>query len=108
MAMILRRTQKKARVSRRTVPARPPSRVVPAILVVAIAAVGFVTLMIRLEATREGYRLSTVSADIAKLQDENRALRLQAAQLSSHARLRTLAAQYRLAPAERGQVVMMP
>ncbi len=107
MAITLKRAQK-ARVSRPTVPSRPPSRVVPFVLVLAIAAVGFVTLMIRLEATREGYRISALSADVDKLQEQNRALRLQAAQLSSHARLRALAAQYRLAPPERGQVVMVP
>jgi hypothetical protein len=46
--------------------------------------------------------------EIARLQDENRGLRLTAAQLSSHDRLRALAPQYHLAPPGRGQVVMLP
>ena len=60
--------------------------------------VGFATLMIRLEVTQEGYRLSKLHDDIAKLEDENRGLRLTAAQLSSHDRLRALAPKYHLAP----------
>jgi cell division protein FtsL len=95
-------------MSPRTRPSRKPSKVVPAILGILIAVVGFTTLMVRLEATREGYRLSALREEIVKLQEENRGLRLSAAELSSHDRLRALAVQFHLAPPGRGQVVMLP
>jgi cell division protein FtsL len=95
-------------MSRRVKPTRRPSKIVPAVLGALIAIVGFATLMIRLQMTQEGYRLSLLHDDIVKLQDQNRALRLTAAQLSSHERLRALAPQYHLAPPGRGQVVMLP
>jgi cell division protein FtsL len=95
-------------MSGRAKPSKTPSKVMPAILGVMIAAVGFATLMVRLEVTREGYRLSAIRADIAKLQDENRRLRLASAELSSHERLRALAVKYHLGPPARGQVVMLP
>ena len=47
-------------MSARVKPTRRPSRVVPTVLGVLIAMVGFATLMIRLEVTREGYRLSAL------------------------------------------------
>ncbi|HEY9157832.1 hypothetical protein [Candidatus Binatus sp.] len=95
-------------MSARVKPTRRPSKAVPAVLGALIAVVGFATLMIRLEVTREGYRLPALRDEIDKLQDANRALRLTAAQLSSHDRLRALAPQYHLAPPGRGQVVMLP
>jgi cell division protein FtsL len=95
-------------MSPRAKPTRRPSKLVPTILGMLIAGVGFTTLMVRLEATREGYRLSALHQEIAKLQDENRGLRLEAAQLSSQERLRALASRYHLAPPGRGQVVMLP
>jgi hypothetical protein len=95
-------------MSARVKPTQRPSRAVPAVLGALIAVVGFATLMIRLEVTREGYRLPALHDEIARLQDENRGLRLTAAQLSSHDRLRALAPQYHLAPPGRGQVVMLP
>ncbi len=95
-------------MSRRAKPSKAPSKAVPAMLAVMIAAVGFATLMVRLEVTREGYRLSTLRNDIAKLQDENRRLRLASAELSSHERLNQLAAKYHLGPPARGQLVMLP
>jgi cell division protein FtsL len=95
-------------MSARVKPTRRPSKIVPAVLGVLIAMVGFATLMIRLEVTQEGYRLSKLHDDIAKLQNENRELRLTAAQLSSHDRLRALAPQYHLTQPGRGQVVMLP
>ncbi|MGH7781770.1 MAG: hypothetical protein ACREQR_18290 [Candidatus Binataceae bacterium] len=95
-------------MSRRARPGNPPSAIVAGILMIAIAALGFTTLMIRLEATREGYRLSALREDIAKLEDQNRTLRLKAAELSSHDRLRALAPRYHLAPPASGQVVMLP
>src|SRR5271168_2226256 len=95
-------------MSARVKPLRRPSKMVPAVLGVLIAMVGFATLMIRLQVTQEGYRLSALHDEIAKLQDENRELRLTTAQLSSHDRLRALAPQYHLAQPGRGQVVMLP
>lgn len=95
-------------MSARVKPTKRPSRAVPAVLGALIAVVGFATLMIRLEVTREGYRLPALQDEISRLQDENRELRLTAAQLSSHERLRALAPQYHLAPPGRGQVVMLP
>ncbi len=94
-------------MSARRRPSKAPSRVVPAILALAIAAIGFTTLLIRLETTREGYRLSTLTTEIAKLEDQNRELRLTVAQLSSHDRLRALAAQYDLRPPSAKQVVTL-
>jgi cell division protein FtsL len=64
--------------------------------------------MIRLETTREGYRLSALNEEIAHLENENRTLQLKVAELSSHDRLRALAQNYHLAPPARGQVVMVP
>ncbi len=95
-------------MSSRARPSNPPSALVAGILMVAIAAVGFVTLMIRLETTREGYRLSALRDEIVRLEDENRTLRLKAAELSSHERLRALAPRYHLAPPANGQVVIVP
>lgn len=69
-------------MSARVKPARRPSRLAPAVLGLLIAVVGFATLMIRLDVTREGYRLPALHDEIARLQDENRALRLTAAQLT--------------------------
>jgi len=94
--------------SQRKSPVKKRSRMVPAMLGAAIVLVGFATLMMRLEVTEEGYRLSAVRVDIAKLEDENRRLRLTAAQLSSHERLRSLAPKYHLERPRNGQVVMVP
>jgi cell division protein FtsL len=89
-------------------PVHKRSRLVPALLGCAIIVVGFATLLMRLEVTQEGYRLSAVRLDIAKLEDENRRLQLTAAQLSSHDRLRALAPKYHLEPVRSGQVVIVP
>jgi len=89
-------------------PVNKRSRMMPALLAMAIAAVGFATLLMRLEVTEEGYRVSAVRVDIAKLEDENRRLRLTEAQLNSHDRLRALAPKYHLEPPRNGQVVMVP
>jgi len=93
---------------KRKSPVKKRSRLIPALLGVAIVVVGFATLMMRLEVTQEGYRLSAVRVDIATLEDQNRRLRLTAAQLSSHERLRALAPRYHLEPPRRGQVVIVP
>ncbi len=95
-------------MKRRPSPTRPPSRLIPAILCIAIAALGFTIVMVRLEVTQEGYRLSELRAEIAHLQERNRQLRLETAQLTSHERLRALAPRYHLAPPAPGQVVMAP
>jgi cell division protein FtsL len=95
-------------MSTRLRPTRPPSKLMPAILMLAIAILGFTTLMIRLETTREGYRLSSLNDEISHLESENRALRLKVAQLSSHERLRSLASEHHLGPPGHGQVVMAP
>ena len=94
-------------MNRRVRPSAPSSRLLPALLAVAVVIVGFATLMVRLELTSEGYRLSQLSADIARLHEENRALRLRSAQLSSPERLRALAAKYHLGPPGAGQVIVL-
>lgn len=95
-------------MKRRANPVARPSKIVPALLVLAIVAAGFVTLMIRLEVTQEGYRLSALRAEMRNLEDENQRLKLKAAELSAHQRLRTLAAKYGLGPPPAGHVVMIP
>jgi cell division protein FtsL len=95
-------------VRRRPSPVYGRSRLVAAILALASVAVGFFTLMVRLEVVEEGYRLSEVRAEIAKLEEENRALNLAAAQLGTPERLRALARKYGLRPPSSAQVVTMP
>jgi cell division protein FtsL len=95
-------------MNRRPEPIVKSSRLIPALLAVAIVAAGFTTLMVRLEVTQEGYRLSALRLDIRNLEDSNQRLKLQSAELSSHARLRMLAAKYKLRPAAPDRVVMMP
>lgn len=95
-------------MNQRIRPSKAPSKLVPAILLVGIAILGFTTLMTRLEATREGYRLSALNDELAHLEDQNRSLRLKVAELSSHQRLRSRAAGYHLAPPAPGQVVLLP
>ena len=95
-------------MNRRVRPTKPPSKLLPAILMIALAIVGFATLMVRLEITREGYRLSALNQEIVRLADQNRTLELRAAELSSHERLRSLAPNSHLAPPARGQVVLVP
>lgn len=89
-------------------PARPPHRLLQALLLVAVVAVGFVTLMVRLAVMREGYRLSALRAEQVTLQERNRTLRLRLAELTTPARLRSLAVKYRLVPPAPGQVVVVP
>lgn len=95
-------------MSRRARPAAKPSKLVPALLGLAIVAAGFATLMVRLEVTDEGYRISALENEARGLEHDNQQLRLQAAELSSHERLRALAVKYGLAPVAHGRVVMMP
>ena len=95
-------------MTRRKRRATPPSRIVPAILATAIVAVGFAILMVRLEVTQEGYRLSALKLEIRDLEVGNQHLKLTAAELESHQRLRALAPKYGLEPPLPGHVVVMP
>jgi cell division protein FtsL len=95
-------------MKRRVRPSRPPSRLLQSTLALTIVTLGFVTLMVRLEVTEEGYRLSTLESKLAQEREANRRLRLEAAELGSLPRLRALAVKYGLSSPERGQVVMIP
>jgi cell division protein FtsL len=95
-------------MNRRRGPVAKPSRVVPALLAVGIVGAGFATLMVRLEVTQEGYRLSELRQEVRSLDEENQRLRLESAELSSRGRLRALAAKYGFGPPQPGHVVMMP
>lgn len=95
-------------MTRASRPAKRPSKLVAASLLLAIAAVGFILLTIRLEITKEGYQLSALRTRISKLEERNRTLRLKVAELGSHRRLRKLARRYHLGPPAAGQVVMIP
>ena len=95
-------------VKRKGKSAQLPHRLLQALLGVALVAVIFATLMMRLALMREGYRLSALRAQIAELNENNRSLRLKAAELASHDRLRALAVKYRMTPPARGQVVVVP
>jgi cell division protein FtsL len=92
----------------RVKPSRPPSRLRQAILAVGVIALGFATLMVRLEVTQEGYRLSTLRSDNLKLEEDNRNLRLGVAEVASRERLRALAQKFNLGPPAPGQVVTLP
>ncbi|MGH7915620.1 MAG: hypothetical protein ACREPW_13390 [Candidatus Binataceae bacterium] len=93
---------------RRIKPSRPSSRMLQAILAVSVIALGFATLMVRLEVTQEGYRLSTLRSDNLKLEENKRNLRLGVAEVASRERLRTLAPKFNLGPPAPGQVVTLP
>ncbi len=95
-------------MSRRVSPVKKPLRLLPTLLVAAIVVIVFTMLMIRLDVTEEGYRLSQLQNAIEQQQGQNRRLRLQVAELGSHQRLRELAARYHLGAPQRGQVVMAP
>jgi cell division protein FtsL len=98
----------KGQLTSRSKPAAKPSKLVPALLGVAIIAAGFSTLMIRLEVTQEGYQLSALGADSRELQKRNRRLKLDVAQLSSHGRLRALALKQGMGPSSNSHVVILP
>src|SRR5215470_14711197 len=103
------RDRTRASVSRaRLKPARPPSRLLQAVLAMSVIALGFATLMVRLEVTQEGYRLSALRADNLKLEEDNRNLRLGVAEIASRERLRALAPRFNLGPPAPGQVVTLP
>jgi cell division protein FtsL len=96
-------------VNKRSVRAsRPPHRWPRMIFGAAVVLTGFLTLMVRLEEVQEGYRLSTLKKEVAELQENNRSLGLEVAELSSRRRLTALAAKFGMAPPARGQVVVVP
>ncbi|MGH7948496.1 MAG: cell division protein FtsL [Candidatus Binataceae bacterium] len=92
-------------MSSRPQPSHRPSKLLATFLVVALAAVGFATVLVRLEITREGYRIAELRREISRLENEGQRLKLEYAQLSAHSRLREAAQRYGLRPATRGQVV---
>jgi cell division protein FtsL len=95
-------------IKRRVKPSHRPHRLLQVLLGVALVAAIFATLMVRLAMMREGYRLSALRTQIAELNESNRTLGLQLAELASHDRLRALAVKYRMTPPARGQVVVVP
>jgi cell division protein FtsL len=95
-------------MTRRTRPSAPPSKIVPALLAAAIVATGFAILLVRLEVTQEGYRLSTLRLEIRNLETQNQRLKLETARLESHQRLRALAPKFGLAAPAPGHVVTVP
>lgn len=97
-----------SKVKRRPQPTAKPSKLPQALLALGIALTGFVTLMVRLEVTQEGYRLSELRAGQRDLEEHNRRLKLEVAELSSHERLRGIAAKDGLGPPPAGHVVVLP
>jgi cell division protein FtsL len=95
-------------VKRKTKPAPRRLRLLSVFLGAAILAVGFAILVVRLQATREGYRLSALHAEVESYQERNRTLKLEIAELSSRSRLRALAPSYHLGPPAPGQVITLP
>jgi len=81
---------------------------VPGLLGLAVVAAGFGSLMIRLEVTQEGYRLSELRAERGALQAHNGQLRLEVAELSSHEQLRKVAVRDGLGPPAAGQTMVLP
>jgi len=104
---ILAAVAEDAALKHRRKPSAKPARLLPALLATAVVLVGFAMLMVRLEVIQEGYRLSALRLEVEKLQQEDQRLRLEAAELSSYHRLRSLAPKYGLRPPAPGQVVMM-
>jgi cell division protein FtsL len=98
----------KKSIKRKVKPAYARHRLLQVLLGVALVAVIFATLMVRLAVMREGYRLSALRAQIGDLKESNRTLGLRVAELASHDRLRALAVKYRMTPPARGQVVVVP
>jgi hypothetical protein len=92
----------------RVKPSRPPSRLLQLMLGTSLVALGFATLMVRLEVTQEGYRLSTLRAENLKLEEDRRNLRLDLAEVASRERLRALAPKFNLGPPAPGQVEILP
>jgi hypothetical protein len=92
----------------RVKPSRPPSRLIQLMLGMSLVALGFATLMVRLEVTQEGYRLSALRSENLKLEEGRRGLRLELAEVASRERLRALAPKFNLGPPAPGQVVILP
>jgi cell division protein FtsL len=93
-------------VTRKTKPSALP-RLITFGLVIALVVAGFAMLMVRLEVTEEGYRLSALKTQVRQLDDENQRLRLQEAELKSHQRLRLLAVHYGMGPPPAGHVMVV-
>lgn len=100
--------REKNKLKGRPRPAARPSRLAPALLGAAVVAVGFAALMVRLEVTQEGYRISELRGERADLQERNRQLKLEIAGLSSHEQLRKIAARDGLGPPAVNQIVVLP
>jgi cell division protein FtsL len=100
--------REKSKLKRRPQPVAKPSKLLPALLGVGLAVVAFVTLMIRLEVTQEGYRLSELRVENRDLAEHNRKLKLEVAELTSHQRLRGIATKDGLGPPPVGHVVVLP
>ena len=100
-------TQRNWHLKRHVQSGAKPSQLAPALLASAAVLLGFALLMVRLEVIQEGYHLSALRLEVEKLRQENQRLRLEAAELSSYKRLRSLAPKYGLRPPAPGQVVMM-
>jgi cell division protein FtsL len=88
-------------------PVKRRSRLLSTLLGVAIVAAGFGTLMVRLEVTQEGYRISALRHEQRDLEGKNRQLRLTVAELSAHERLRAIATRDGLGPPPAGHVVII-
>ena len=98
----------KSKLKPRPQPTARRSKWLLTLLGIGIVATGFATLMIRLEVTQEGYRLSDLRAERRDLEERNRRLKLEVAQLSAHERLRGIAARAGLGPPPAGHVVVVP
>ena len=82
---------------------------IPALLAVAIVAAGFATLMVRLEVTQEGYRLSALRLEMRNLEDENQRLKLEVGRtFFTCTSARAGAPNTGCGPPAPGHVVMMP
>lgn len=92
-------------------PARGKRRrvVIVALLVLGLIGAVLVHVWLRLQVVRMGYVLSTTSKLQARLEQENRELKVELATMTSPDRLEALARQrLGLVPPEKGQVVVLP
>ena len=73
-----------------------------------VVALGFATLMVRAGGHAGGLSALDASQRNLKLEEDNRNLRLGAAEVASRERLRALAPKFNLGPPAPGQVVTLP
>ncbi len=85
--------------------AKNVSKLPEALAAACVLILCFAILLLRLEVLREGYRLSELRQRMAKLQEQNRELRLEVARLSSQERLRALASRYEMRPPNPEQII---